>query len=65
MIEMQVRVDDDVDVFGRDAGSGEIRQQLRGLAVELDHAFGELVAHAGLDQHGLLAGARMFRTNEQ
>jgi len=58
---MQVRVDDDVDVFGGDSGSREIRQQLRGLAVELDHALRQLVAHAGFDQDVLLAGVDQQR----
>src|SRR5208337_1144760 len=57
VVEVKMGIDDDVDVFGRDSGSGEIREQLRGLTVELDHAFGEFVAHAGLNQDILLARA--------
>jgi hypothetical protein len=34
-----------------------IRKQLRGPAVELDHAFRQLVAHPRLDQDVLLTGA--------
>ncbi len=50
-------VDDDVDVFWSDSCGGKIGKQLGGLAVELDHPLGELVAHAGFDEHVLLAGA--------
>ena len=38
MVEMQVGIDDDVDIFGSDPAGSQIRQQLRRLAVELDHA---------------------------
>ena len=55
---MQVSIDYDVDIFGRDSFCGKIREQLRGLAIELDHALRQLVAHAGLDQY-VVAGARM------
>ncbi len=44
-----------------DAASREIIEQLRGLPVELDHPLGELVAHARLNQHGVLAGANEQR----
>ena len=36
MIEVQVGVDDDVDVFRGKARSGQIVEQLRGLAEDLD-----------------------------
>ncbi len=42
-------------------GGREIVQQLRRLAVELDHALRELVAHAGLDQNIFLSGANEKR----
>ncbi len=57
VVEVEVGVDDDVDVFRSDAGSSEICEELGGLAVELDHAIGELVAHAGFDQYVFLSGA--------
>ena len=61
MIEVQVRVDDNVDLVRGNAGGGEVVEQLGRLAIKLDHAVGELVAHTGLDQHGLLAGANHER----
>ena len=54
MIKMQVGVDDDIDIFRRNAACGEIVEQLRRLSVKLDHALRKLVAHPGFDQHILL-----------
>ena len=65
MIEVQMAVDDDIDIFRRDARCGELVEQLRGLAVDLDHAFGKLVAYAGFDQHGLRSGANYDRIQSQ
>ena len=42
---------------GATPAAAEIREQLCGLAVELDHALGKLVAHAGFYQHVFLSGA--------
>ena len=50
-------IDDDVDVFGGNSSGSKIRKQLRGLAVELDHALRELVADAGFNENVLFAGA--------
>ena len=65
MIEVQVSVDDDVDVFRRNARRAELLQQLCRLAVDLDHSFREFVAHAGFDQHGLRPGAHHDRVQSQ
>ena len=51
MVEMQVRVDDDVDVFGRNSCGVQIVEQFSGLLVDLHHLFGQFVADAGLNQN--------------
>ena len=61
MIEMQVRVDDDVDVLRRNATRRQILEQFRRLPIELDHPVRELVAHSGLNQHRLLSGTNQQR----
>ena len=65
VVEVQVRVDDDVDILGRHASRGEIVEQLGRLSVELDHSVGEFVAHACLDQDRLFAAARRVHSNQQ
>src|SRR2546427_1939310 len=57
MVEMQMAVDYDVDLFRRNSRSGQVLQQLRRLTVNHLHFFGELVADSGFDQDCLLAGA--------
>ena len=57
MIEVEMAIDDDVYVVRRYARRGQLVEQLSGLAVDLDHSFGQLVARAGFNQHGLRAGA--------
>src|SRR5258708_37937311 len=60
MVEVQVSVDDDVDVFGRTSARGEIRKELRRLSVKLHHALGKFMAHASRHQHGVFSS-----TNEK
>src|SRR5437016_11462455 len=55
MVEMQMAVDYDVDLFRRNSRSGQVLQQLLGLAVNSLHFFRELVADSGFDQDCLLA----------
>src|SRR6266705_4684025 len=55
MVEMQMAVDYDVDLFRRNSRCGQVLQQLLGLAVNSLHFFRELVADSGFDQDCLLA----------
>ena len=57
MVKMQVRIDDDVDIFRRDSGGVQVVEQLGRLLVDLHHLFGEFVADASFDQDVFLAGA--------
>ncbi len=57
VIEVQVGVDHDVNVFRRNAGGGQIVQQLCRLAENLNQSFRQLVADPGFDQDRLLASA--------
>ena len=61
VVEVQVSVDDDVDLVGRNAGLLDALQQLRLVLVDGLALFAELVADAGLDQDVLLAGANQQR----
>ena len=53
MIEMQVGVENDVNVFWGDAHRAQVLQQFRRLAVYFDHRFRKFVADSGLDQYRL------------
>src|SRR5205823_12236414 len=57
VVEMQMAVDHDVDLFRRNSRSGQVLQQLRRLTVNHLHFFRELVADSGFDQDCLLSGA--------
>src|SRR5207245_252426 len=57
VVEVQVRVDDDVYFLGTNASSGERGRQQLLVGVDLAHLGGLLVADAGLDDHGVFAGA--------
>jgi len=57
VVEVEMRVDDDVDVFRGDSDSVEVVEQLGGLFVDLHEAVGKLIANAGFDEDVLLAGA--------
>src|SRR6266851_433781 len=57
VVEVQVGIDDDIDVAGRNADGTEVVEKLGGLAVELRHLFGEFVADSGFDEDG---GATAF-----
>src|SRR4029077_17190324 len=56
MIEVQMGVDDDVDIFGRNTRGAEIIQQFSGLTIEVDQAAGQFIPEAGLNQDSLIAG---------
>src|SRR5213080_873178 len=55
VVEMQMAVDYDVDLFRRNSRSGQVLQQLRRLTVNHLHFFRELVVDSGFDQDCLLA----------
>ena len=57
MVEVKMRVDDDVDVFGSDAGGVKVVEQFGGLLVDLHQLVGKLVADTGFDQDIFVPGA--------
>jgi hypothetical protein len=57
VVEVEVGVDYDVDVFGGEAGLVKVVDELGVVAVNFALLFGELVADAGFDQDILFAGA--------
>ena len=57
MIEVQMRVDDDVDFVGRNSGGLEVLQQQRLVAIDGLALLAELAADPGLDQHIVPASA--------
>ena len=61
VVKMQVRIDDDVDIFRRDSGGVQVVEQLGRLFEDLDQAVRQFVADASLDQNVLLAGAHKQR----
>jgi len=61
VIEMEMGVDDDVDVFRGDSGGVEVLEQLGRLLVDLRHLLRQFVADAGFDQDVLVAGAHEQR----
>src|ERR1700720_437368 len=61
VVEMQVRIDDDVDIFRRDSGGVQVVEQLGRLFEDLDQALRQFVAYASFDQNVLLAGAHEQR----
>lgn len=61
MVEVEVSVDDDGDLFRANTGFGQALQQLLLHAVDVLHFFRQLVARARLDQDGVLARAHQQR----
>ena len=57
MVEVQMGVDDDVDIFGRNTRGAEIIQQFSRLTIDFDQAVGQFIPEAGLNQDSLIAGA--------
>ena len=57
MVEMEMRVDDDIDVFRLRPGFAEAVQQLFRRLPDSSLLFLQLVADAGFDQHVELSGA--------
>src|SRR6185369_14865217 len=60
VIEVQMRVDDDIDFFWSDTHGVQAVQQLLFGRVDLLHTLAKLVADAGLDQHGLCGAAHKY-----
>jgi hypothetical protein len=60
MIEVQVTVDDNMNVFRRDAGGAEILQQLGRHAVALSYPLRQFVPDPSFNQDGVPAGAHHY-----
>ena len=61
VVKMQMRIDDDVDIFRRDSGGVQVVEQLGRLFEDLDQAVRQFVADTSLDQDVFLAGAHEQR----
>src|SRR5207248_2345894 len=57
VVKVKMAINDNVYAFGREADRIEILEQLRGLAVDINHLLGKFVADSRLDENVLFAGA--------
>src|SRR4030095_10908669 len=61
MVEVQMSVDNDVNVFGSDASRPQFVEQPCSLTMNFDHALGEFVPHSSLDQDIVITSANEER----